>query len=100
MEHEQLEIMRVIQFPKNRQYENKIRNEKLEVAIRILEVLVAGDADFHIVIDSESALKIFEDNNDKSIEYLLLSTNEEKGKNVKINGDNTVMYEITGDELK
>ena len=97
--YEQLEIMKVIEFPKNRQYENKIRNEKLNVAIKILELLNSEGCDFRIVINKNAALEIF-DLEDYQKEYLILTTSSfEKDRHFKADATNAELHAIQGNEV-
>lgn len=98
MKVEQLQIMKVIEFSKNRYVENIKKSERLDVAIKFLEYLVDEGADFHIVINKEAALKLFEDNDGKLREYLIMTSNLEKARNIKID-KNACVYVIEGDEL-
>lgn len=99
MQGEQLEIMKVIQFPKNRQYKLNQKNRKLNVAIRMLEVLSEHDIEFHIVVNKKAALILFDDTEGKMRDYLFISSSYEESKNIKLNSENSRVYEIDGDEL-
>jgi hypothetical protein len=98
LEGEQLKIMRVIEFPKNRHVEKIKRNEKLQVAIKMLEYLVDEGADFHIIINKEDALKLFDDNG-RFREYLIITNDLDKGKRLKTDSKNSMVYEIDGNEF-
>jgi len=97
MKAEQLEIMKVIEFPKNRNVENKLRDDKLEVAIKFLKYLVGEGADFHIIIDRNAALELFEDNA-KLKDYLIMTTDFEKARHIKLD-TNYKIYKIEGNEF-
>jgi hypothetical protein len=58
--------MKVIEFPKNRQVENIIRDEKLRTAVQILKFLVENDGEYHIVISRNDAEKLFDSKNLRS----------------------------------
>lgn len=100
MKGKQLEIMRVIEFPKNKHVENIRRREKYQVAIKLLEILVDEGAEYHIVIDKEDALKIF-DANEKLREYLIMTSDIEKAKILRLLRleENASIYQIDGNEF-
>ena len=105
MKTKQLEIFKVIEFPKNREMEIKqmdeecnLRNKKLEVAKAMLEILTEEKADYHIIIKKEDVLKIFE-NNKGCNEYLMITSNFDTAKRIKIGSKNSSVYEIKSEEL-
>ena len=97
MKSEQLEIMKVIEFPKNRNVENKLRSEKLDIAIKFLKYLVDESVDFHIIIDRNAALELFEDNA-KLKDYLIMTTDFEKARHIELD-TNYSIYKIKGNEF-
>lgn len=99
MKDEQVKITRVIEFPKNRHIEIIRRDEKLQVAIKVLEFLVDEGADFHIVINKEDSLKLFEDNG-KLREFLIMTSDADKGQGLRIESKNSTVYEIDGNEFR
>lgn len=96
MKYKQLEIMKVIEFPKNREAEKIERNKKLEETIRLLSLLVDEGADYHIVIDRKAANEIFEGN---LREYTVITTNLKKSNNLILTPRNYNIYPIKGNEL-
>jgi hypothetical protein len=96
MEGKQLGLMKVIEFPKNRQVENIERNGKLEVAIKILKLLIDEGAGYHIVIDRKAANELFEG---VLREYTVITSNLEKTKKFALNSRNYNIYPIEGNEL-
>jgi len=101
LKSEQLSIMKVIQFPKNRQVEHKIRNQKLDVAIRMLEYLVDIGADFHIVVDVEHGSELFTPKQEwrPDTQHVILSSNKEKVLKLNVNNLNSSYYCLEGNEL-
>ena len=100
MKYEQQEIMKVINFPKNKQYENKLKNNKLEVAISMLEYCNRENIDFSIIIDNKTALDLFDETEEQQIkDYLIITTSFKKNKQLKIDKSNASLYELRGDEL-
>mgnify|MGYP000903907167 CR=1 FL=1 len=57
MDVEQLEIMKVIEFPKNKEIAEKLKNNKLDVAIGILELLSEEGSDYHILVSKEAPIR-------------------------------------------
>jgi hypothetical protein len=96
MEGKQLGLMKVIEFPKNRQVENIERNEKLEVAIKILKLLVDEGADYHIVIDRKAANELFEG---ALREYTVITSNLEKAEDIRLRFENYSIFPLKGNEL-
>lgn len=91
----------MIEFPKNKQFKNKIRKEKLQVAIKMLEYFSGEGKDFHIIVDRESALTLFDETTEQKLrQYLILTTTDfEDSKNFKINNTNSDLYIIQGNEF-
>ena len=96
MKCEQLELMKVIQFPKNRNIEIKKNNDKFDTAVKFLKFLVDEGADYHIIVCENDAEKLFEG---KTREYTVITSNAEKAKGLKFNDNNFTIYPISGDEL-
>lgn len=102
MEGEQLELMKVIEFPKNRNVIEMERQNKLNVIQTILELIIQEGNDFHIVIDKKSALEIFEDSDNKLKDYFILTTNFEEAQKMKLkmtHTRNSIIQKIIGNEL-
>ena len=102
MKAEQMELMKVIQFPQKKveEKENRERKDKFEVAKKFIELLAYEGIDFHIVIDKESALKVMEDDNFK--DYIIVTTNFEEAKKMQLKMTqmgNSVCAAIRGDEF-
>ena len=98
METKQLEIFKVIEFPKNKEMENDLKYEKLEIAIKMLKFLVDEGADFHIILNRKDTLKLFEYSNNIR-DYLILTSNLEIAKNLEINNKIPNLYELIGNEF-
>jgi len=100
MKYEQQEIMKVIEFPGNRQFEDSKRSEKLKVAIAMLEYCYNENTDFSIVVDNKAALGLFEGKDENLIkDYLIITTSRKSKEHFKIDSSNSSMYEITGNEF-
>jgi len=97
MESEQLELMKVIQFPKNKIKENRDRIDKLEVAYKVLKYLVEEGKEFHIVVTKESAEELFEIPSSK-YNYVTITSSLGEADNIKLH-NNTFFYPILGDEF-
>ena len=88
---------KIIEFSNNKKNEEKIRNAKLEVAIKMLEIFTGEGMDFHIIVSPKS--KLFTSDVGKDLkEYMLLTINEYTGNKLEINSLNTGLYTITGNE--
>jgi len=96
---EQLTISKVIEFPKNAIYKNKIIQSKLDSAIKLLRSFVEDGGDFNIIIDRETALKTFEEKDSRMREYLIITSNVDIAKKLMITGKNASVYPLTGDEF-
>lgn len=99
MKGEQLQLMKVIEFPKNRQVENQLRHKKLEVAMKLLEAIIDDGAEYHIVINREDTLKLFEYSS-KIGDYLIMTSDVETAKKIKIDNKKCCVFEIKGDEIE
>lgn len=105
MKSEQMQLMRVIEFPKSKieEKEERERKDKLEVAYKMLDYLIDCGADFNIIVDIEKANELFEisESQMKKFQYISLSTNYEKFKKIRFaEGVNKVAcYQIKGVEL-
>lgn len=102
MEGEQLELIKVIQFPKNRQVVEIERQDKLEVIQKILKLIIEEGNDFHVLIDKKTALEIYEDPTNGLKDYLILTTNFEEAQKMKLKMTqtrNSRIQKITGNEL-
>lgn len=103
MKGEQLEFMKVIEFPKNKNIEEQKKKDKLEFVRCFLEKLVEEGFDFNIVIDEKATDKFFEisKENQKGSKrkYSVLTSNVEAVKTLSLNPSNIYVYKITGNEL-
>lgn len=93
--------MKVIEFPKNKQVHDQVRNDKLDVAIEFLKYLVGEGAEYHIVINREDATKLFDVSKAKGElrDYLIMTSDFDSGKRLKLSKENSSVYVLTGDEL-
>ena len=105
MENEQMELMKVIQFPQNKikEKEKVERKDKLLQAYKMLDYFIECGADFSILVDMKVADELFEVSQAqmKEYKYLAITTNHEEFKKVRFaEGVNKVaFYEIKGDEI-
>lgn len=102
MKHEQMELMKVIEFPKDK-IKEKLKNErigKLDAACKMLKYLIEEEADFHIVLKIETANKLFEVSEEemKKYDYIILTSNYEESKHIPIK--RSCVYRIKGDEFE
>lgn len=102
MKLEQIELMKVIEFPKCKieEKENRERQDKLEVAKNLVNRLVDEEIEFHIVLDKESILKVLEDANYK--DYNIITTNQEEAEKMLLKLTqmrNSCLIPIKGDEI-
>ena len=96
MQGEQLKIFgNIIEFPKNKLVNEKLLKDKLEVAYKILDYLTDYGADFQILIESDSARNLFNEE-DLNREFVTLTSNLEKSQKLKVS---TCVYPIKGDEF-
>lgn len=101
MKAEQIELMKVIDFPKSKieEKERRERLDKLDVAYKLLERLVKTGAEFHIVITRESTSELFNlPEGYNKYKYATLTSDLEKAKRINLK-DNTMFYPIKGDEF-
>lgn len=101
MKAEQMELMKVIEFPKNKieEKERRERLDKLDVSYKLLEELVKTGADFHIIVTKESASELFDfPEKYNKYQYATLTSNLKEAKTINLK-DNTMFYPIKGDEL-
>lgn len=82
MKLEQMELMRVIEFPKSKLKENREKQDKLEVAKKLVNLLVDKEIEFQIIIDKESALKVLKDDDFK--DYVIITTNLEEAEKLRL----------------
>jgi hypothetical protein len=100
-----MELMKVIEFPKQKieEKDNRDRKEKLEQAYKMLDYLIDAGADFNIIVDIEKANELFEisESQMKKFQYIAISTNYDKFKKIRFaEGVNKVAcYQIKGDEF-
>lgn len=105
MKAEQMELMKVIQFPKKviEEKEKLERKDKLLQAYKMLDYFIECGADFSILIDMKIANELFEvsENQMEKYKYLAITTNYEEFKKVRFaEGVNKcAFYEIKGDEI-
>lgn len=89
---------KVIEFPKNREYEQIQRNKKLDSIQYILDLVIQEGYDFSIVIEKEIADKILSLEDGSEIEdILVISTDKELNKKI-LRGDKTYSV-INGNEF-
>lgn len=89
--------MNVIQFPITKNMKEKyITNDKLRIAYKLLDFMNDSGIDFHIVVNRETAEKVFELEGIHGYNVILTS-NLEKAKNLGIK--NPIYYTISGDEF-
>lgn len=95
MKSEQLELVgKVIQFPKNRDTENKLLKDKLKVAYAVLKTLTDLGADFHIIIEKEYAEELFTEEMDRN--HVIFTSNIEKAKELELR---MCIFPIKGNEF-
>ena len=105
MKAEQMELMKVIQFPKKKMEEKERleRKDKLEQAYKMLDYFIDCGADFSILVDMKMADELFEVSKSQmeKFKYLAITTNYEKFKKIRFaEGVNKVAcYQIKGDEI-
>lgn len=101
MKAEQIELMKVIEFPQRKVKEKEFRErkDKLEVAYKMLECLVGYGAEFAIIIETEKANRLLEINEKQfnRYKYVTLTSDHELYKDIDIK--NSMFYEIKGDEF-
>jgi hypothetical protein len=90
--------MKIIEFPKNI-IENNKRDSKFKVAFKLLKTLVDNGADFHIVVDKKDSLLLFNEEDFGSREYIILTSNLEKAKELSLENKNSCIFPIKGDEF-
>lgn len=101
MKAEQMELMKVIDFPKSKieEKERRERLDKLDVAYKLLERLVKTGTEFHIVITRESTSELFEFPKEyNKYQYATLTSDLKEAKRINLK-DNTMFYPIKGGEL-
>jgi hypothetical protein len=100
MKSEQMELMKVIEFPKYK-IEEKAEKEKiakLDVAYKMLKYLIEEGHDFHVVISADAVNELFETDKVCEDDYGILTSNFDEAKRIRIKSDNTIFYKIEGNE--
>lgn len=98
LEGKQLELMRVIEFPKNREIKQKTLKDKQKVAELLIDFLTDEECDFHIVISRKSAEKLFEMDGYKG-DKVILTSNHKEAKQILPELKKGIFYLLTGDEF-
>jgi len=93
-----MEESKVIEFPKNKNIENQLRYDKLQVAIEWLKYLHGKEVDFSILLDKHSAMELFDAKTEKIKDFIIISADIQKVKSYNLNF-NYNLYEIKGTEL-
>lgn len=89
---------KVIEFPKNKQYEANKCNDKLEVAYQFLQSLINRGGEFHILISHKDAEKLF-DGDIKDFTVITSNLDELEHSNYFLLKNNFSVYQLEGDEL-
>lgn len=97
MKYEQLQLMKVIEFPKNKDTELKLFKDKQDSAEKILDFITDLKEDFHIVLSRSAAEELFEMNKFKG-DKVVITSNYQEAKEM-FNFKNTIFYKLTGDEF-
>lgn len=97
MKYEQLQLMKVIEFPKNKDTELKLLKDKQDSAEKILDFITDLKEDFHIVLSRSAAEELFEMNKFKG-DKVVITSNYQEAKEM-FNFKNTIFYKLTGDEF-
>lgn len=90
---------KVIEFPKNREYEQLQKNKQLEFGKLILDLIVTNGGDFSIVVDKETAEKIFRRADGKNFKTELIAVGTSSELNRKLNKDKISYSVFTGEGL-
>lgn len=97
MKGEQLQLMKVIEFPKNKDTELKLLKDKQDSAEKILDFITDLKNDFHIVLIRSAAEELFEMNKFKGDKIVITSNYQEAKKIFK--SKDFIFYKLTGDEF-
>lgn len=97
MKYEQLQLMKVIEFPKNKDTELKLLKDKQDSAEKILDFITDLKEDFHIVLSRSAAEELFEMNKFKG-DKVVITSNYQEAKEM-FNIKDTIFYKLTGDEF-
>lgn len=93
---------KIISFPKNKQILEIERQRKLKVAFELLEWISQENADFHIVVDKNVGLNMFQNSPNDLKDYIILTTNPDEARKMQLRLTqmrNSEIYTIKGDEL-
>lgn len=97
MKGEQLQLMKVIEFPKNKDTELKLLKDKQDSAEKILDFITDLKEDFHIVLSRSAAEELFEMEKFKG-DKVVITSNYQEAKEM-FNIKDTIFYKLTGDEF-
>ena len=97
MKGEQLQLMKVVEFPKNKDTELKLLKDKLDSAQKMIDFITEHKEDFHIVINRSAAEELFEMDKFKG-DKVVITSNYQKAKEI-FKKDNYIFYKLTGDEF-
>lgn len=99
MKYEQLQFMKVIEFPKNKDTELKLLKDKQDSAMDMINYLTDRKKDFHIVVSKSTAEELFEMDKFRG-DKVVITSNYEEAKRIFPELKNTIFYKLTGDEFK
>lgn len=97
MPEKQFKNNKIIQFPKNRNVEVIQRKRKYKSAVYFLDYLTKMGADYHIVITKADACAFFD--KDELTDYVVLSSNLDKSRDVDLFQFGISIYPIKGGEF-
>lgn len=98
MKSEQLKLLgNIIEFPKNKEFKNKQMQDKFYVATELLRQIIEQGHEFNITVTKNAALEIFDDDEGKIKDLLVISTSKDFERNNKYK-DKCYFY-IKGDEF-
>ena len=97
MKGEQLQLMKVIEFPKNKDTELKLLKDKQDSAEKILDFITDLKEDFHIVLSRSAAEELFEMDKFKGDKIVITSNYQEAEEIFK--SKDFIFYKLTGEEF-
>lgn len=97
MKYEQLQLMKVIEFPKNKDTELKLLKDKQESARKMIDFITDFKKDFHVVLSRSAAEELFEMDKFKG-DKVVITSNYKEAKEM-FNIKDTIFYKLTGDEF-
>ncbi|MEG2985466.1 MAG: hypothetical protein RR835_12245, partial [Peptostreptococcaceae bacterium] len=83
--------------PKNKELKNKQMKDKFNVATELLRYMIEQGHEFNITVTGDAALEVFDDDDGKIKDVLVISTSKDFERNLKYK-DKCYFY-ITGDEF-